>query len=113
MMGLTQQQHQCLGFIAQYSGDRGVPPSYQEIADHLGLKSKSGVTRLMCGLEERGRIRRVPTKARAYEVIPPEEARTVLIGEDIWPALVRYAIAEHVNIETAVRQFIRDGLEAA
>lgn len=113
MMGLTPQQNQCLGFIADYSGERGVPPSYQEIADYLGLRSKSGVNRLMCGLEERGRIRRVPSKARAYEIVPPAEARTVLIGEDIWPALVRYAIAEQVTIETAVRQFIRDGLEAA
>ncbi len=36
--------------------------------DALGLKSKSGVHRLITGLEERGFIRRLPHRARALEV---------------------------------------------
>lgn len=40
-------------------------------------------------------------------------ARLVQIDEKLWPALVRYAICERVNLETAVNAFIRDGLESA
>ncbi len=35
----------------------------------LGLKSKSGIHRLITGLEERGSIRRLPHRARALEVL--------------------------------------------
>ena len=37
--------------------------------DALGLKSKSGIHRLITGLEERGFIRRLPHRARALEVL--------------------------------------------
>ena len=52
----------------------GVPPSYDEMKDTLGLASKSGIHRLITALEERGFIRRLPNKARALEVIKlPED----------------------------------------
>ena len=42
----------------------------------LGLKSKSGIHRLITGLEERGFIRRLPHRARALEVLKlPENAQ--------------------------------------
>jgi repressor LexA len=46
-----------------------VSPSFDEMKDALGLKSKSGVHRLITGLEERGFIRRLPHRARALEVM--------------------------------------------
>ena len=66
---LTQRQHQLLQFIQGYLGDHGVPPSFEEMRDALKLKSKSGIHRLITGLEERGYIRRLPYRARALEVI--------------------------------------------
>jgi repressor LexA len=70
---LTQRQHQLLRFIQSYIGHRGVPPSFEEMRDALRLKSKSGIHRLIMGLEERGYIRRLAYRARALEVtrIPP------------------------------------------
>ena len=47
----------------------GIPPSFEEMKDALGLKSKSGVHRLVNSLVERGYIRRLPNRARALEVI--------------------------------------------
>ncbi len=47
----------------------GVSPSFDEMKDALGLKSKSGIHRLVTGLEERGFIRRLPHRARAIEVL--------------------------------------------
>jgi repressor LexA len=65
---LTQRQHQLLQFIQGYLGTHGVPPSFEEMRDALKLKSKSGIHRLITGLEERGYIRRLPYRARALEV---------------------------------------------
>lgn len=73
---LTQRQHQLLQFIDRYLGDRGVPPSFEEMRDALNLKSKSGIHRLITGLEERGYIRRLAYRARALEVVrPPNRTR--------------------------------------
>jgi repressor LexA len=65
---LTQRQHQLLRFIQGYLSNHGVPPSFEEMRDALKLKSKSGIHRLIMGLEERGYIRRLPYRARALEV---------------------------------------------
>ena len=66
---LTRKQHQLLTYIDNHLNIDGVPPSYDEMKDALGLKSKSGIHRLITGLEERGFIRRLPHKARALEVL--------------------------------------------
>lgn len=66
---LTQRQHQLLEFIHGYMSDHGVPPSFEEMRDALKLKSKSGIHRLIMGLEERGYIRRLAYRARALEVV--------------------------------------------
>lgn len=66
---LTAKQHQLLLFINQRLIDTGVSPSFDEMKDALGLKSKSGVHRLINALEERGFIRRMANRARALEVL--------------------------------------------
>ena len=66
---LTQRQHQLLQFIYGYLRDHGVPPSFEEMRAALRLKSKSGIHRLITGLEERGYIRRLAYRARALEVL--------------------------------------------
>jgi len=66
---LTQRQHQLLKFIQDYLDQYGVPPSFEEMRSALKLKSKSGIHRLITGLEERGYIRRLAYRARALEVV--------------------------------------------
>ena len=66
---LTQRQHQLLKFIQDYLDQHGVPPSFEEMRSALKLKSKSGIHRLITGLEERGYIRRLAYRARALEVL--------------------------------------------
>jgi repressor LexA len=56
--------------------DSGISPSFDEMKDALGLKSKSGVHRLITGLEERGFIRRLPHRARAIEIVKLPDAIT-------------------------------------
>ena len=66
---LTQKQKDLLVLIDSRIKAKGVPPSYDEMKDSLGLASKSGIHRLITALEERGFIRRLPNKARALEVL--------------------------------------------
>ncbi len=66
---LTRKQKDLLLLIKKHLDDDGIPPSYDEMKDALGLKSKSGIHRLITALEERGFIRRLPHRARAIEVI--------------------------------------------
>ncbi|MEO0411267.1 MAG: transcriptional repressor LexA [Pseudomonadota bacterium] len=73
---LTPKQHDLLLFIHKRLEESGVSPSFDEMKDALGLKSKSGIHRLITALEERGFIRRLAHRARALEVIKLPEAYT-------------------------------------
>jgi repressor LexA len=66
---LTRKQHELLLYINRHLMEKGVSPSFDEMKEALGLKSKSGIHRLITGLEERGFIKRLAHKARALEVI--------------------------------------------
>lgn len=66
---LTRKQYDLLLFIHERLQDSGVSPSFDEMKDALELKSKSGIHRLITGLEERGFLRRLPHRARALEII--------------------------------------------
>ena len=66
---LTKKQYELLLFIDKRLKDSGVSPSFDEMKDALGLRSKSGIHRLMTGLAERGFVRRLPHRARALEVL--------------------------------------------
>ncbi len=74
---LTRKQSELLLFINERIQDSGVSPSFDEMKDALGLKSKSGIHRLITGLEERGFIRRLPHRARALEVLRLPETASV------------------------------------
>src|SRR5438270_1675675 len=65
---LTKKQHELLLFINRRLAESGICPSFDEMKEALGLKSKSGVHRLITGLEERGFIRRLAHRARALEI---------------------------------------------
>jgi len=66
---LTRKQKELLLLIRDRLAADGVPPSFDEMKVALGLKSKSGIHRLITGLEERGFIKRLPHRARALEII--------------------------------------------
>ena len=66
---LTKKQLELLRYIDRHVKERGVSPSFDEMKEALGLKSKSGIHRLITGLEERGFIRRLAHRARALEIL--------------------------------------------
>ena len=68
---LTRKQSELLSYLSDHMQQHDVPPSFDEMRDALGLASKSGVHRLVSGLEERGYIRRLANRARAIEILKP------------------------------------------
>ena len=107
---LTKKQYELLVLIDQRVRESGVPPSFDEMKDALGLRSKSGIHRLITGLEERGFIRRLPHRARALEVLrlpenlQPRErpgggfAPNVIKGDFQMPAALAAEAAEAVEL---------------
>ena len=89
---LTRKQHELLMFIDRRLKESGVSPSFDEMKDALDLKSKSGIHRLITGLEERGFIRRLAHRARALEVLRlPEnvEGAPAQAGAGFAPKLIK------------------------
>ena len=65
---LTPRQRQVLLFIDAQVRERGYPPSVREIGEAVGLSSSSTVHAHLAALQEKGFLRRDPTKPRAIEV---------------------------------------------
>ena len=65
---LTKKQRDLLLYIHDSLSKDDVAPSFEEMKEALGLKSKSGIHRLISGLVERGYIERLPHRARALEI---------------------------------------------
>lgn len=65
---LTGRQRAILDFIVEALEKRGFPPAVREICEAVGLSSPSTVHAHLGSLEDRGYIRRDPTKPRAIEV---------------------------------------------
>ena len=70
---LTSKQLKLLEFLKESLKKNSVSPSFEEMKLALGLKSKSGIHRLITALEERGFIQRLHNKARAINIISKEE----------------------------------------
>jgi SOS-response transcriptional repressor LexA len=70
MTALTKKQHELLTFIREHQAKHEQSPTFDEMREAMGLQSKSGIHRLISGLQERGYIRRLPYRARALEIVP-------------------------------------------
>ena len=83
---LTKRQKELLDYLTTHAEKHDVPPSFDEMRDALGLASKSGIHRLVSGLEERGYIRRLANRARAIEILKPVNAAADAIGRGVTAA---------------------------
>jgi SOS-response transcriptional repressor LexA len=109
MIGLTDMQQQALDYIDGRIEDTGTTPSLQEIADSLGLRSRSSAHRLVAALEERGRIRRLTGRRRAIEVVKPNDGRLYVEPlPEVRLAMERYSVEHHVSVKTAAEAALRD-----
>lgn len=74
MKKVTKRQEDILAFIKEEVRTKGYPPSVREIGEAVGLASSSTVHGHLARLEQKGLIRRDPTKPRAIEILEPEDA---------------------------------------
>ena len=66
---LTPKQYKLLMFIDNFIKENGCCPSYEEMKEAVGIRSKSGIHALIEELTERDFIKKMPHKARALEVL--------------------------------------------
>ncbi|ASS75305.1 repressor LexA [Tumebacillus algifaecis] len=74
MIKLSKRQQEIMEFIKREVKDKGYPPSVREIGEAVGLASSSTVHGHLARLEQKGLIRRDPTKPRAIEVLDEDQA---------------------------------------
>lgn len=58
MQARTRRQRQILDYITEFIENRGYEPSYQQIAKHFQIASKSAIAKHIAALEEQGLIAR-------------------------------------------------------
>jgi len=90
---LTARERECLQLICARLDRDGVAPSFAEMMAGLGLASKSGVHRLISGLEDKGYIRRLRGRERAIDVLKRPEGRVEIAEQAGFPQ-GRLAMAE-------------------
>lgn len=76
---MTPRQSQTLTFVREFWAENGFSPSYDEIRDALGLKSKSGVWFFLNSLEKQGYIVRSFNQVRS---VTPVELLPALEGAE-------------------------------
>jgi hypothetical protein len=76
-VGLTPRQAECLAFIRAYIDSHGCSPSYQEIADGIGVVSKGHVHGLIHQLAARGHLAMGVGKNRAIVLVDALNTRGV------------------------------------
>ena len=66
---ITSKQQEILEYIKETILKKGYPPAVREICEAVHLKSTSSVHSHLSALEEKGFIRRDPTKPRTIEIL--------------------------------------------
>ena len=103
---LTRKQRELLMFLEERISQSGVTPSFEEMKQKVGLKSKSGIHRLISALEDRGFIKKLPFKARAIEILKlpnikqrPLDKKTEIIDNQVVELPIVGRIAAGLPIE--------------
>jgi len=69
-MALTKRQKEFLDFVAEFLDKRGYSPSYEEIAEGLGLASLATVHKHIMALESKHYLKRGFNQSRSLEIEP-------------------------------------------
>lgn len=90
MTAITRRQRNVLDFIECFVEENGYSPSFQEIADGLGLKSLATVHKHIVNLERLGVLKRSANHSRSVEVVvePPMGPRFSFHSPDrLWDSV--------------------------
>ncbi len=88
---LNSRQREILDYLADHTRTHAYPPTVREIGQAVGLSSSSTVQNHLNALEQKGLIRRDPTKSRTVEVVGLERSEQRPMG-DIVPLPVSRSV---------------------
>lgn len=79
---LTEKQQRLLKYIKSYTSSRSYPPSLREMADHMGIRSLSGVHQQLSVLQRKGYIERDSSRRRNVQIEDiPRLVKVPLLGQ--------------------------------
>lgn len=80
----TKRQREILNFIQTFIDTHGFQPSYQQIANQIGVKSKGGVAKHIEALEKNGLIARHNINGTFHLELTPQKVVSEYITEIEW-----------------------------
>lgn len=89
---ITKKQSQVLQYIDQYLTKFGYAPTYSEIADYMGLASKSPVAKHIDALEAAGYIEKSAKSARGLRLLKP-----VASNDMVYPFVGKIAAGQPIE----------------
>ncbi len=76
-MYLTQKQLAILNYLKEYRANKGFTPTFDEIADHFGFKSKGTVYKHIKALKAKGVIKQAWNRVRGIEPVEEENSNSL------------------------------------
>jgi len=112
---LNPRQREILEFLREHKRSHAYPPTVREIGQAVGLSSSSTVQNHLNALEQKGFIRRDPTKSRTVEVVGEEVNGSKVIPLRAFkvPLVGRVAAGSPVLAEENIEDQITVGQEIA
>ncbi len=111
------RQREILEFLREHKRSHAYPPTVREIGQAVGLSSSSTVQNHLNALEQKGYIRRDPTKSRTVEVVGEEQeqqnGRIIPLRAFSVPLVGRVAAGSPVLAEENIEDQITVGPEIA
>ena len=71
-MAITQRQREVYDFISRFVAERGYSPSFEEIAEGLGLSSLATVHKHVSNLEKKNLLTRDYNRSRSIDLMAPK-----------------------------------------
>lgn len=108
---MTPRQKDMLDAIRDLTVD-GVSPTYEQLRVHLGIASKSGVNRMIVGLEAQGYLRRLKGCRRTVQIVhPATPSKTkVQIADEVCQRLYERRQAGQVTTREVVHAVVMEAL---
>lgn len=111
-IALTPAQQRLLDVIRAHIAATGTAPTVDEMCVALGTRSKNTIHRHLVCMEERGAIRRLVGRARAIEVVGPQDDVLAAVMVEIDGFCDAEGIATDSPLFRRLKQRIRQRLGA-
>lgn len=106
----TRCERKALAFIRQHIAEHQEAPSYQEIANGVGVKSKGRVSEVVTALVAKGALTRGAGRAHRSIALVHSNAFTVDLPTDLAVVVRNLAARAGVAPEAVLIEALRDGL---